>query len=419
MGDENSPELSRGRLGLALHKATDYHAALGLGTQMDNDKANVLAQEWAVLQRQWLESWRLGTASASATAAAGGGADAWSKMATDPSQASALFAKMFGSAQSAFEVIKGMAAPSSPGASAAPSPFSIEALSEFFGAGQGANNPLFAALTPGAGGFAGAPTQWSQTLEQMAKGWLAGAAPSNLMPSFGANREAQERRQKLTQHLAELTRQQSAYGALMLKATREGLVLFGNRLAERDVPGQQMRTPREVYDRFIDDLEEAYATVAMSAEFQDSYAALVNAQMRLRAAIATELELSAKELGLPTRSELDASHRRMAELTRRLARLEAGEGAAAAPPLPAGDKPAVKKAASAKPATPVKSRAAGRSAKPVAKRATNPRGNPRAKPAAKLAAQPAGKVKGKRAPSFASSLAAARSGRTQSARKSK
>src|SRR5690606_10541072 len=53
------------------------------------------------------------------------------------------------------------------------------------------------------------------------------------------------------------------------------------------------------------------------------YGALVNAQMRLRSGIQKEVELACTQLGMPTRSEMDAAHRKVAELERALRRLRA------------------------------------------------------------------------------------------------
>jgi len=118
-----------------------------------------------------------------------------------------------------------------------------------------------------------------------------------------------------------------------------------------------------MFDLWIEVAEEAYAKVAMSEPFQQVYAALGNAQMRLRAGLQREVEQMSERIGLPTRSEMDAAHRRIAELERSLRRLQAqvvamagtGEVDPVAQPAPAKVKPvarkAAKKAAPAKRAT--------------------------------------------------------------------
>ena len=47
--------------------------------------------------------------------------------------------------------------------------------------------------------------------------------------------------------------------------------------------------------------------------FQQVYASLGNAQMRLRAGLQREVEQMSERIGLPTRSEMDAAHRRIAD----------------------------------------------------------------------------------------------------------
>jgi hypothetical protein len=82
-----------------------------------------------------------------------------------------------------------------------------------------------------------------------------------------------------------------------------------------------------MFDLWIEVAEEAYAKVAMSEPFQQVYASLGNAQMRLRAGLQREVEQMSERIGLPTRSEMDAAHRRIAELERSLRRLQAQVGA--------------------------------------------------------------------------------------------
>ena len=56
---------------------------------------------------------------------------------------------------------------------------------------------------------------------------------------------------------------------------------------------------------------------------QSAQEQLGNAQMRLRAGLQREVEQMSERIGLPTRSEMDAAHRRIAELERSLRRLQA------------------------------------------------------------------------------------------------
>ena len=157
------------------------------------------------------------------------------------------------------------------------------------------------------------------------------------MPAFGAGREHQERLQALAQALVEYDEANSAYSALMLKASQRAFILFEDKLAAREEPGRQIETPRALFDLWIDAAEEAYAEIALSPEFRRAYADLVDAQMRVRAGLQGQVEQVCATLGMPTRTEVDAAHRKIVELERALRRLrDAVEGGPGAAPATAG-----------------------------------------------------------------------------------
>lgn len=206
-------------------------------------------------------------------------------------------------------------------------------------------------------------------------GWLS-------LPAFGLGREHQERLQALARAQVEYQQQTAAYNALMAKSGEHAFELFEAKLAEREEPGRQLTSARALFDLWIDAAEESYAQIALSPEFRSTYGALVNAQMRLRSGIQKEVELACGTFGMPTRSEMDAAHRKVADLERQLRRLRsaapvvpAAKPATAAKPSGIGAKP--KPAAKAKP-----------SAKPANKAASNAKPKAAAK-AAKSAARPA------------------------------
>ena len=191
---------------------------------------------------------------------------------------------------------------------------------------------------------------WLESMRREGASWLG-------MPAFGIGRERQERLQKLVQAQLDYQQRDAAYNALMLKALQRAYELFEDKLAEREEPGRQLASARALFDLWIDAAEEAYAGIALSPEFREVYGALVNAQMRLRQGVQREVEQACAQLDMPTRSEVDAAHRKIAELERALRRMrdaaDAGMGnsqgaSAASRARPAG-KPAAKKAP-AKPA---------------------------------------------------------------------
>lgn len=161
-------------------------------------------------------------------------------------------------------------------------------------------------------------------------GWLS-------LPGLGPGREHTERWERLAKAQIECQEQASRYQALLAKAGENAFARFEDKLAERSEPGRQIDSVRALFDLWIDAAEESYAEVALSPEFRSVYGALVNAQMRLRGALQTEMEQVARTLGLPTRSEVRAGHdklhaleRRVRELQARLASAEQARGPAVA-----------------------------------------------------------------------------------------
>ena len=93
--------------------------------------------------------------------------------------------------------------------------------------------------------------------------------------------------------------------------------------------------------------------MALSGDYRETYGAMVNAQMRLRQDVQKEIEHATGQLGMPTRTEIEAAHRKIAELERIVRRMMRGEAASApratAEPAPKR-RPAARKA-TAKPAS--------------------------------------------------------------------
>lgn len=188
--------------------------------------------------------------------------------------------------------------------------------------GQGAANPfatLFSSMQgPGQHGVEQWAAQVGPMLESMQKdahAWLR-------LPQFGFAREHQERWQQLADAQLVMHETMQAHNALMGEASQRAFEVFERKLAERSEPGKQLESARALFDLWIDAAEEAYAEIALSPRFRDSYGAMVNAQMRLRAAVQREVEQSTGLLGMPTRTEIDAAHRKIVQLERELRRLK-------------------------------------------------------------------------------------------------
>jgi class III poly(R)-hydroxyalkanoic acid synthase PhaE subunit len=149
-------------------------------------------------------------------------------------------------------------------------------------------------------------------------------------PTFGPAREHQARWQCLLRAQQEHQARMEAYVGSIRGMLDDAFHRFEAKLAEHEAPGSQLTSARAMFDLWIDAAEEAYATVAMSEDFQRIYADLANTQMRLRAATQHELERACELMGVPTRTEMDAAHRRIAELERWMRRM-AATGTAPAP----------------------------------------------------------------------------------------
>ncbi|TXH69101.1 MAG: class III poly(R)-hydroxyalkanoic acid synthase subunit PhaE [Lysobacteraceae bacterium] len=204
-----------------------------------------------------------------------------------------------------------------------------------FDQGFGQASPLFGAISGasfGPSAFAG--------LRQDGQNWLR-------MPAFGLAREHQERWQALISAQLELQQKNDEYNALMFEAGRDAFERFERKLAERSEPGRQLQSARALFDLWIDAAEEAYAEIALSQRFRRLYGELVNAQMRVRAGIQREIENVCALFGMPTRTEVDATHRKVAELERQLRRMRQ----TSAPSAPTG-KPTAPNAKTPKAETP-------------------------------------------------------------------
>lgn len=190
--------------------------------------------------------------------------------------------------------------------------------------------------------------QWIEDASPYLESWRREGASWLGMPAFGFAREHQERLQALAKAQMDYQQQNSAYNALMLKAGQDAYEIFERKLAEHSAPGQQIGSARALFDLWIDAAEEAYAQIALSPQFRKVYGELVNAQMRLRSGVQSEVEQMAAMFGMPTRTELDATHRKIVELERQVRRMR--DAATAAEEANAGKvaaKPQAKAAANA------------------------------------------------------------------------
>lgn len=203
-------------------------------------------------------------------------------------------------------------------------------MQQLFGNSSPAFSQAFSGIdSTAAQGFA---QQWQAWLAAAGQGGLGRASGGNdwrtppHMPAFGLHREQQEKQQALMAAMFESAEQQRRYQALLLRANAEGLERLQDKLAEHSEPGRQIESLKALYDLWIDSAEEAYAEIALSDEFRHVYGAMVNAQMLERQLMQQQLEELCRQLGLPTRSEMDSLGKRLQELRREQRAAKAAAG---------------------------------------------------------------------------------------------
>jgi class III poly(R)-hydroxyalkanoic acid synthase PhaE subunit len=163
--------------------------------------------------------------------------------------------------------------------------------------------------------------QWIEDASPFLDAWKREAGSWLGMPAFGFAREHQERWQALAQAQIDLQQQNSAYNALMMKSAQRAYEVFEQKLEARGKSGDRLQSARAMFDLWIDAAEEAYAEIALSPEFRSVYGKLVDAQMRVRGGVQREVAQMTGSLGIPTRDEVDAAHKKIAQLEREVRKL--------------------------------------------------------------------------------------------------
>ncbi|WP_426787992.1 class III poly(R)-hydroxyalkanoic acid synthase subunit PhaE [Xanthomonas campestris] len=252
------------------------------------------------------------------------------------------------------------------------------------------------------GGSKGGFDPWLQEAAQALQRWREDNAAWLEMPAFGLNRNHQSRWQTLARAQQDYQAQSQAYAEQLKAAIDQAFARFERKLSEHETSGSQLTSARALFDLWIEAAEESYADVALSDQFREVYGGFANAHMRLRAALQQEVEQVSERFGMPTRSEMDAAHRRIAELERAVRRMlrgaQAKPAAASAPKPDAGPAPVAAASApsraAAKPRTEAETAPAKRAtrktaAAPETSRPKAPNTPPAAKKATKTTKAPA------------------------------
>jgi polyhydroxyalkanoate synthesis regulator phasin len=233
-----------------------------------------------------------------------------------------------------------------------------------FGPG-GPGMPPFMAGAPGTGPFgSGAPPgATAPPGTQHFDDWARVARETLSMPAFGLTREQQEEQQALLRAWIDYAEHYQRYQTLL-----QGVQDRATAALRQQSPPTDADSMRSVYDRWVNLAEESYGEAALSDEFKDVYAALVNAQMRLKRLQQKQVERFAVQAGMPTRTEVDSLGERLQSMRRELRKLQ---GVAAEVDALKADIAALRGSGTASPpaGSPVPAKKAGTTKAPVKKAA--------------------------------------------------
>jgi len=180
------------------------------------------------------------------------------------------------------------------------------------------SNPFAGMFQQMSGPSAHGMDQWMKQAAPWLDALRSGGSGMFNMPAFGLGREQQERWQALGKAQMDYQQAMSGYNAQLMECGKRAFSKFEDKLAERSEPGRQIDSTRALFDLWIDAAEEAWAEVAMTPEFRTAYGNLVNAQSRTRAGVQGEVERMTGMFGIPTRTEINSSHKKVTQLEREL-----------------------------------------------------------------------------------------------------
>jgi hypothetical protein len=166
--------------------------------------------------------------------------------------------------------------------------------------------------------------QWQSWLQAMQRGGMggmpgmAGMASPSPMAAFGITREMQLDQQALAAAMNEYAQISARYQALLQQVNTQGVARLQEMLGQHAESGKQIESLKSLYDLWVDAMEEAYSQLALTDEYREVFGAMVNAQMHVRKLQQQQTEQMCRELGMPTRSEVDSLGQRIQQLRREM-----------------------------------------------------------------------------------------------------
>jgi polyhydroxyalkanoate synthase subunit PhaE len=161
--------------------------------------------------------------------------------------------------------------------------------------------------------------QWRSWLQAMQRSGMGGLSMPSQMAAFGITREMQLDQQAMTAAINHYAQINARYQTLLQQVNAQGIERLQDMLKEHVEPGKQIESLKALYDLWVDAMEDAYSKMALSDEYRDVFGALVNAQMQVRKLQHQQTEQMCRELGIPTRSEVDGLGKRLQQLRRDMA----------------------------------------------------------------------------------------------------
>jgi class III poly(R)-hydroxyalkanoic acid synthase PhaE subunit len=158
-----------------------------------------------------------------------------------------------------------------------------------------------------------------------------GAVPSDVtravrqmlsMPPVGYTREWQEQVQEWGQLYLEYAKAMQDFAQLLGKVSQRATELFGQKLSAQLKEGKPLEGLRAVYNLWIDCGEDAYGEVVATPDFPHLQAQMVNSLMRLKRHEQAMIDEAMTAMNMPTRRELDTTHKRVHGLQRQLSAVQ-------------------------------------------------------------------------------------------------
>lgn len=141
-------------------------------------------------------------------------------------------------------------------------------------------------------------------------------------PSFDPLRAQQLATGRLTDATLRWQRATTRISELLSAVATDAVLRLAAELADPAASGPLVTSLRQLHDLWVECGEQAYRAAAQGDAFATAQAELLMAMVELRFEQRSVIEEWARAFQLPTRAEIDAIHRRLHELNRRLRELQ-------------------------------------------------------------------------------------------------